>query len=131
MSLKSKSFLSGLAVLAAASAPAHAEEAAAEELVRTAQRTASSLTRCQAAADDLASQIALRVWSRHREVLGKAKLRQYVEACVRNAWRDQLRRGRRSSVFSELALEGEPTGDRLTPDGRLERIAVIEMTVST
>ncbi len=106
--------LSTLAVLAVASAPAPAESTTAANLLEATYRAASRLSPCAASAQDLAGDVALRLWARHRHVLETDHLRPYVETSVRNAWRDQLRKQRRTPLFSEVFPDGSlgVQGDR-------------------
>ena len=97
MSSNTKSLLSTLAVLAAT-----AGDALAVEFLDTANRSAAPLSRCEATAGDLVGNVALRLWSRHRDVLEGGNFRPYVEASIRNAWRDEIARSRRTPVLSDL-----------------------------
>ena len=80
-----KTLLSSLAVLAAASAPAGGAEIQAGHVLRTATRAAAPLSPCQASADDLVGEVALRLWARHRDVVLGGGFQSYVETSVRNA----------------------------------------------
>ena len=106
MKNKTKTILSTLAVLAAASVPAPAAQAVPAELLRTAARTAAQICPCSATAGDLVGDVALRLWARHKELLRRENPRAYVEASVRNAWRDHLRK-RRPKTFSELGNDDD------------------------
>lgn len=126
MSLKTKNLLSTLAVLAAATAPAPAQSAT--ELLEVAQRTAATVSPCRATAGDLAGEVALRLWSRHRDVLERGGFRSYVDASVRNAWRDHVRK-RRVPVFSDLPSDGTGAGPEPSlpaPDEQLATAVVDE-----
>ena len=117
--------LQTLAVLAAATAPAHAE--APHELLDTARRAAHAVSPCRATADDLASEVTLRLWSRHRDVVERGDFRSYVDASVRNAWRDHLRK-RRVASFTDLPSDDAdaapdpilPAPDEAPPSAVLE-----------
>ena len=103
-----RSVLPTLAVLAASATGHAAVEARAGEFLESANRTAARLTSCPASADDVVSQVALRLWSRHSNILLEGSShRAYVDTSLRNARRDQLRR-RRMISFSELDESNAP-----------------------
>ena len=88
--------------------PAPTEGDVAQEFLRTASRTALRLTPCGHTAGDLVGETALRLWSRHREVLERRQFKSYVESCVRNLRRDHLRRWHRTPLFTDLDSDGVP-----------------------
>jgi len=109
--------LSSLAAAIAAGSPAAAlPEAQALELLSTARTVAERLTDCPATADDLVGETARKIVERRPGLVGAEGWRGYVRQAVRNAYRDELRRGGRRRITS---LEDD--GDQGDP---LDRIAV-------
>lgn len=93
--------LSTLAVLAVTA------DAAAAEFLNTATRKASALSANRTAADDLVGDVALRFFAKPRTVHRDGKLKPYVDASVRNAWRDEARRRHRhpTTPFTDLRTD--------------------------
>ena len=119
MKNKTQSLITTLAVLATTSVPAPAADAIPTNLLHTAARTAAQICPCAATAGDLVGDVAARLWAHHRGALARGIPRAYVEASVRNAWRDRLRRKRPTS-FSELSdgsagVPAEPTDTTAAP----------------
>ena len=98
--------LTGLAAaFVTAGATSSESEARAAELLQTAQVTADRLTACPATADDLVGDATLRILQRHPEAFEEAEgWHAYVRQCIRNAFKDDLRR--RSWTRHEADLAG-------------------------
>ena len=98
--------LAGVAVLCSTAGVAGAvPEYAAQEFLVEAEAVAARVTRCPAAADDLVGETALRLLTRHEGIMRddeKGGRRGYVQRCVQNAYRDELRRNARQRSLSEF-----------------------------
>ena len=111
MSLLSRRLLAGVAAVCATAAASYAvPDATARDFLREAESLAGRLTRCPSTADDLVGQTALKLLSRHEEVLRDttaAGRSGYIHRCVENAHRDDLRRQSRLRPISELGDDGQ------------------------
>ena len=108
----SKTLLSSIALLGGAAAEARAEPPA--QFLEQAQRSAKARTPCSTLAADVASEVSLRLWQRHREFVERFDSARggYVDRCVQNRLRDEWRsRGRRSRIEGESGGVAEETLD--------------------
>lgn len=124
--------ISSLAAACVAAGPATAApEARAADLLQTAQVTAERLTSCPATADDLVGDATLRILQRHPEAFRETEgWHGYVRQSIRNAFRDELRRGRWARRTSDLlgddSLGFEDSLPSLAPEDESEELVVEE-----
>lgn len=114
MASRTARILSSLAALcAAAGLPSALPESGATELLQTAQATADRIADSPAAADDLVGDVTLRILERHPEAFDDPDgWRGYVRQCVRNAYRDELRR--RGRLWHVTDLDADEDGEHET-----------------
>jgi len=120
-SFTSKLITSLAAAFVAAGATSAESEVRAADLLQTAQVTANRLTACPATADDLVGDATLRLLQRHPEAFEATEgWHGYVRQCIRNAFKDDLRRRSWTRHGSDLAasdLDGDQAQRNVLDDG--------------
>jgi DNA-directed RNA polymerase specialized sigma24 family protein len=120
-SIATKLLTSLAAAFVAAGATSAESEVRAADLLQTAQVTANRLTACPATADDLVGDATLRILQRHPEAFEVTEgWHGYVRQCIRNAFKDDLRRRSWTRHGSDLAgssLHGEEGQGNVLDDG--------------
>ncbi len=130
MSSLPRRLLAGVAAVCATAAASYAvPEATARDFLREAESLASRHTRCPSTADDLVGRTALKLLSRHEEVLREKDApgrSGYIHRCIENEHRDDMRRRSRIRPVSELGDDGQHAFESCATDDVASELEVEE-----